>query len=111
MVNTEYRKISKFQKEYALKFDICIFLLAGKFLNSSSGNYLKEFQLGNFKVADLEKAQKHGARLLKIKAFAPRLIGIGKFVKAFFELKRSHVLLNMSTKDEYSSKFIFDETP
>jgi len=55
----EYRKISKFQKEYTLKFDVCIFLLAGKFLNSSSGNYMKEFQLGNFKVADLEKAQKH----------------------------------------------------
>ena len=36
---------------------------------------------------------------------------IPKFVKAFFELKRSHVLLNISTKDEYSSKFIFDETP
>jgi len=82
----EYRKISNFQKEYALKFDICIFLLAGKFLNSSSGNYLKEFQLGNFKVADLEKAQRQGARLLKIKAFAPRLVKIGKFARAFFTI-------------------------
>ena len=80
----EYRKISKFQKEYPLKFDIIIFLLAGRFLNSSSGNYMKEFQLGNFKVTDLEKAQRQGGRLLKIKAFAPRLVGVGKFVKAFF---------------------------
>ena len=80
----EYRKINKFKKDYPLKYDVIIFLLSGKFLNSSSGNYMKEFQLGNFKVADLEKAQKYGARLLKIKAFAPRLIGIGKFVKAFF---------------------------
>jgi len=80
----EYRKISKFQKEYALKFDICIFLLAGKFLNSSSGKDIKEFKTGNFKVADLEKAQRQGARLLKIKAFAPRLVQVGKFARAFF---------------------------
>ena len=80
----EYRKISKFQKEYALKFDICIFLLAGKFLNSSSGKDIIEFKMGNFKVADLEKAQRQGARLLKIKAFAPRLVQVGKFVRAFF---------------------------
>ena len=82
----EYRKISKFQKEYALKFDICIFLLAGKFLNSSSGKDIKEFKTGNFKVADLEKAQRQGARLLKIKAFAPRLVQVGKFVRAFFKI-------------------------
>ena len=82
----EYRKISKFQKEYPLTFDICIFLLAGKFLNSSSGKDIKEFQLGNFKVADLEKAQRQGARLLKIKAFAPRLVKVGKFARAFFKI-------------------------
>ena len=82
----EYRKISKFEKEYALKFDICIFLLAGKFLNSSSGKNIKEFQLGDFKVADLEKAQRQGARLLKIKSFAPRLVKVGKFARAFFKI-------------------------
>ena len=80
----EYRKINKFKKDYPIKFDVIIFLLSGKFLNSSSGNYMKEFQLGNFEVSDLEKAQRQGARLLKIKAFAPRLVQVGKFVRAFF---------------------------
>jgi|TARA_R100000750_G_C2329069_1_gene89439 hypothetical protein len=82
----EYRKISKFQKEYPLKFDICIFLLTGRFRQSSSGKDLREFKTGNFKVDDLEKAQRQGARLLKIKAFAPTLVRVGKFVKAFFTI-------------------------
>ena len=32
----------------------------------------------------LEKAERQGARLLKIKAFAPKIVNTAKFVKAFF---------------------------
>ena len=84
--HSEYRKLAKFIRDYLLKFDICIFLLAGKFLNSSSGKDIKEFKSGNFKVDDLERAERQASRLIKIKAFAPQLVKVGKFVRAFFTI-------------------------
>ncbi len=82
----EYRKISEFQKAYPLRFEIAIFLLSGLSLNNNSGKNFRDFKAGNFKVADLERAQRQGARLLKIKAFAPNLVKIAKFAKAFLHV-------------------------
>ena len=82
----EYRKISTFLEDYVLRFDIALFLLYGKPLQNNAGKGLKAFKLGEFKVENLEKAQRQASQLLKIKAFAPNLIKIAKFCKAFLRV-------------------------
>ena len=82
----EYKKISTFLEDYALRFDIALFLLYGKPLQYNAGKGLKAFKLGTFKVDNLEKAQRQASQLLKIKAFAPNLIKIAKFCKAFLRV-------------------------
>ena len=82
----EYQKILSFLKAYSLKFDIALFLLYGQPIQHSAGKGLKDFKMGEFKVANLENAQKHGNQLMKIKAFAPNLVNIGKFCKAFLRV-------------------------
>tara|TARA_R110000824_G_scaffold309442_1_gene496803 strand:+ start:301 stop:1209 length:909 start_codon:yes stop_codon:yes gene_type:complete len=82
----EYRKVLKFLEDYVLRFDIALFLLYGKPLQYNAGKGLKAFKLGTFKVDSLEKAQRQASQLLKIKAFAPNLIKIAKFCKAFLRV-------------------------
>ena len=82
----EYLKIASFLKTYSLKFDIALFLLYGQPLQHSAGKGLKDFKMGEFKVASLENAQRHANQLMKIKAFAPNLVNIGKFCKAFLRV-------------------------
>ena len=100
----EYRKISTFLKEYPLKFDIVIFLLSGRSLNNNSGKSLRDFKEGNFKVDDLERAQRQGARLLKIKAFAPNLVRIAKFCKAFLHVSANCADFSFTTAYEQLEK-------
>ena len=84
--HAEYRKISTFLKTYSLKFDIALFLLYGQPIQHSAGKGLKDFKMGDFKVENLEAAQRHANQLMKIKAFAPNLVDIGKFCKAFLKV-------------------------
>ena len=84
--HAEYRKISTFLKTYSLKFDIALFLLYGQPIQHSAGKGLKDFKMGDFKVENLEGAQRHANQLMKIKAFAPNLVDIGKFCKAFLKV-------------------------
>jgi|TARA_R110002020_G_C16171167_1_gene764087 hypothetical protein len=84
--HSEYRKISTFLKTYSLKFDIALFLLYGQPIQNSGGKGLRDFKMGNFKVDSLESAQRRASQLIKIKAFAPNLVNIGKFCKAFLRV-------------------------
>ena len=85
--NTEYKKVETFLEKYALNFEISLMLLYGKPLTSSGSQGHRDFKLGNFKVHDLEKAERTAGQLLKIKAFAPNLVKIGKFCKAFLKMQ------------------------
>ena len=82
----EYKKILKFKVEYNIKFDIILFLLYGQPLMHNAGKGLKAFKMGEFKVENLEKAQRQASQLLKIKAFAPNLVNIAKFCKAWLSV-------------------------
>jgi len=82
----EYRKILNFKEDYNIKFDIILFLLYGQPLVHNAGKGLKAFKMGEFKVENLEKAQRQASQLLKIKAFAPNLVNIAKFCKAWLRV-------------------------
>ena len=82
----EYRKILKFKQDYDIKFDIILFLLYGRPLQNNSGKGLQAFKMGDFKVENLERAQRQASQLLKIKAFAPNLVNIAKFCKAWLRV-------------------------
>tara|TARA_R100001143_G_C3343295_1_gene125416 strand:- start:91 stop:990 length:900 start_codon:yes stop_codon:yes gene_type:complete len=82
----EYRKIKNFKAEYAIKFDIILFLLYGQPLMHNAGKGLKAFKMGDFKVENLEKAQRQASQLLKLFAFIPNLVKIAKFCKAWLRV-------------------------
>jgi len=82
----EYRKISKFKDDHNIKFDIILFLLYGQPMQQNSGKGLKDFKMGNFKVENLEKAQRQASQLLKLSVFVPNLVRIAKFCKAWLRV-------------------------
>jgi len=84
--SAEYKKILTFKEDYNIKFDIVLFLLYGQPLVHNAGKGLKAFKMGDFKVENLEKAQRQASQLLKIKAFAPNLVNIAKFCKAWLRV-------------------------
>jgi len=84
----EYNKLEKYIETYRFNFTICMNLLVGHFQAGGATNPKKAFEAGNFKTKDLEKAQRWGNQLLKIKAFAPQLVRVGKFCMAFVKVQK-----------------------
>ena len=84
----EYVKLQKYVETYGFTFTICRNLLVGHFQASAATNPQKAFEAGNFKVKDLQKAERWGSQLLKIKAFAPQLVRVGKFCMAFVKIQK-----------------------
>ena len=89
--SAEYKKIGAFMKEYGLNFSISINLLAGNETKKSSftgsGTARKAFKEGNFQIKDLQKAEKYGSQLKRLKAKVPKLVGIGKFCTAWVSIQ------------------------
>ena len=89
--SAEYKKIGAFMKEYGLNFSISINLLAGNENKTSSftgsGTARKAFKEGNFQIKDLQKAEKYGSQLKRLKAKVPKLVGIGKFCTAWVSIQ------------------------
>tara|TARA_R100001244_G_C5142682_1_gene128197 strand:- start:20 stop:949 length:930 start_codon:yes stop_codon:yes gene_type:complete len=106
--HTEYKKVGTFIEKYALNFEISLMLLYGKPLTSSGSKGHTDFKQGNFKVHDLEKAERTANQLLKIKAFAPNLVKIGKFCKAFLRvqaLKDFSILIAYEQLEKNTNQF------
>ena len=82
----EYKKIKTFREDYTIKFDIILFLLYGQPMQNNSGKGLKAFKMGDFKVENLEKAQRQASQLLKLSVFVPNLVKIAKFCKAWLRV-------------------------
>tara|TARA_R110002049_G_scaffold306154_1_gene504126 strand:- start:106 stop:957 length:852 start_codon:yes stop_codon:yes gene_type:complete len=81
--NAEYIKVKDFIEEFNFSFRITLFLLSGK-----SDCNQQEFRNGDYKIENLERAERWGNQLLKIKAFAPQLVKIGKFCLAFVKIQK-----------------------
>lgn len=84
----EYEKLKSYVKTYGFGFTICRNLLVGHFQAGGATNPQKAFEAGNFKVKDLQKAERWGNQLLKIKAFASHLVRVGKFCMAFVKVQK-----------------------
>ena len=89
--SAEYKKIENFFNTYSLNFSVSINLLAGNENKKSSftggGTARKAFKEGNFQIKDLQKAEKYGSQLKRLKAKVPKLVGIGKFCTAWVAIQ------------------------
>ena len=89
--SAEYKKVSAFIDEYGLNFSVSINLLAGNENKKSSftggGTARKAFKEGNFQIKDLQKAEKYGSQLKRLKGKVPMLVRIGKFCTAWVAIQ------------------------
>ena len=84
----EYKKVVTFLKNYTLPFTVGLNLLSGALASGGATNKLVSFKNGDFKIENLDKAERWAAQLIKIKAFAPNLVKIAKFCMAFIKIQK-----------------------